>query len=822
MKQHIKNIITIVMALSFALVFYTYSAVAQEERPIRVGFPAQEGLTMRNESGDYSGYTYDYLLEVAQYTGWTYEFVELEGTIDEQLAEMLRMLEDGELDIMGTIGYSEQLAKIYDFPSENYGNAYYVIAIRNDEDRIDEYNLSDYKGLKVALLRQAKNSNEKFSQYTKLNGIDYETVWCDDGKEAYEKVNSGEADALIDKDLALESSLRPIAKFSPTPFYFAVTKGNTHIINELNQAITYISEINPMLQANLYNKYFSRTSHQLILNSKEKAYIEENPTLKVLVHDGFGPLQYYDENNEIRGVAKDLLNGIAEKTGWSLEYLYSNNYNEFEKSILDNKADLILSVTYDYNTALQDDILLSTPYLETEMVLIARDKINASDLSGRTLAVYKGERKEKEGQNSTYVKYYDSIEDSLDAVEKGECDYTYANSYAASFYQRKNRHSHTIIYPQAGRDSVKYCIGILRKNDKLLSAILNKGINTVDPNELEHYIYDNAQQNQQVTLQTFVEDNPIAFMGSILFISICLIALLYSHYQSQMKMKKQIELENTRYRYLSDILKEVTFTYDYNKDSLELSQEGIRLFDANAYIEHYSQYSRKDSPNVTMPSLMELLEQKKDLDMEIQVKPSGGELEWFRIVIKIVMDGNKAVSAIGRMQNIHQEKLEKEQLVEKSRIDGLTGIYNNVTMKRKITDLLAKEKGPLALLITDLDDFKGINDRYGHYTGDQVLIQTASSLNKVFGEDGFVGRLGGDEFIVCVRYQGEAWMNQKCREFSKVLDSAIASAGCPVSTVSIGISLSRDGDDFTALYQRADVSLYAVKNSGKNNFKIES
>ena len=57
-----------------------------------------------------------------------------------------------------------------------------------------------------------------------------------------------------------------------------------------------------------------------------------------------------------------------------------------------------------------------------------------------------------------------------------------------------------------------------------------------------------------------------------------------------MKMKKQIELENTRYRYLSDILKEVTFTYDYDKDCLELSQEGIRIFDAQEHIEHYSHY----------------------------------------------------------------------------------------------------------------------------------------------------------------------------------------------------------------------------------------
>ena len=820
MIQRIKQYIAILAVISCMLLLHTSAAFAQEQQPIRVGFPAQEGLTMRNENGDYSGYTYDYLLEVAQYTGWTYEFVELEGTLDEQLTEMLSMLENGELDILGTIGYSEQLAEIYDFPSENYGNAYYVIAVRNDEDRIDEYNLSDYKGLRVALLKQAKNSNEKFFQYTKLNGIDYEIVWCEDGDELYEKVLSGEADALIDKDLSLGNEFRPIAKYSPSPFYFAVTKGKTEIISELNQAITYISEINPMLQANLYNKYFSRTSSQLILNSQEKAYIQENPTLKVLVHDGFGPLQYYDENEEIRGVAKDLLNGIADKAGWNLEYIYTNTYAEFEGGVLRNEADLVLSVPYDYNTALQEDVLLSIPYLETEVVIVTRDGVSASDLSSRRLAVYKGEKKNYE--KSDYVSYYDSIEESLNAVEQSECDYTYVNSYAASFYQRKNRHSHTIIYPLPTENSIKYCLGILSKDNKLLSAILNKGINTVDANELEYYIYNNAQQNLEVTFQTFVKDNPMTFIGGVLFIAICLILLLSSHYRSQLKMKKQLELENTRYRYLSDILKEVTFTYDYEKDCLELSQEGIRIFETSGYIEHYSQYHQNTDSDVSLPALMALLEQKKDLDMELQLKFPGAEPEWFRIVIKIVMDGKKAVSAIGRMQNIHAEKLEKERLVEKSRIDGLTDIYNNITMKRKITEMLEDKKESLALLITDLDDFKSINDNYGHYTGDQVLIQTAAALKEVFSSHGIVGRLGGDEFIACISYQGESWMEEKCREFFKHLDTRMTEAKVPLSTISIGIAIRRNEDDFTTLYQRADESLYTVKNNGKNNFKIES
>ena len=122
------------------------------------------------------------------------------------------------------------------------------------------------------------------------NGIRYEIVWCERGGEQEEKIYSGKADAMLSVDLSLPQGFRPVAKFSPIPFYFATTKGNTQIINELNRAISYTSENNPTLQMNLYNKYFSRSSSQLFLNSKEREYIQEHPVLKVLVHDGFGPI----------------------------------------------------------------------------------------------------------------------------------------------------------------------------------------------------------------------------------------------------------------------------------------------------------------------------------------------------------------------------------------------------------------------------------------------------------------------------------------------------------------------------------------------------
>ena len=268
-------------------------------------------------------------------------------------------------------------------------------------------------------------------------------------------------------------------------------------------------------------------------------------------------------------------------------------------------------------------------------------------------------------------------------------------------------------------------------------------------------------------------------------------------------------------------MKEVTFTYDYGSDVLTLSREGVELFGADESIGQYSRYQVNGKQENGLPSLYYLLEQRQDVDAEILMALPDGDAEWYRVVIKVIFDGSQADSAIGRLQNIHGEKLERERLEQRSKRDGLTGIYNIAAAKMEITRMLDRHTGSLALAVIDLDGFKEINDRYGHYTGDQVLIYTAKALRESFCEEAVTARLGGDEFIVCVPYTGQNHLAECCNAVFDSLQAGCRASGYPAATVSIGISISRREDDYTTLYQRADTLLYEVKNSGKNNFRIE-
>ena len=135
---------------------------------------------------------------------------------------------------------------------------------------------------------------------------------------------------------------------------------------------------------------------------------------------------------------------------------------------------------------------------------------------------------------------------------------------------------------------------------------------------------------------------------------------------------------------------------------------------------------------------------------------------------------------------------------------------------------MAQHTHALALAVIDLDGFKEINDRYGHYTGDQVLIHTAEALNETFCDGAGTARLGGDEFIACIPYTGNGPLTERCNALFESLQARCRAAGHPVITVSMGISISRKEDDYTSLYQRADAVLYEIKKSGKNSYRIEA
>ncbi|MCR5325112.1 MAG: diguanylate cyclase [Lachnospiraceae bacterium] len=159
--------------------------------------------------------------------------------------------------------------------------------------------------------------------------------------------------------------------------------------------------------------------------------------------------------------------------------------------------------------------------------------------------------------------------------------------------------------------------------------------------------------------------------------------------------------------------------------------------------------------------------------------------------------------------------------------DPLTGLWNRSYAVDFINDYFADKRHAGCLFMIDMDNFKRINDTYGHIVGDSVIVKLGETLKSVIREDDIICRIGGDEFVLFFKgSSSRAFAASKAEEIILNLDKNFSLEGEESTgsvSISIGISLAPiDGSDFNTLYNRADKALYYVKKNGKHNYHFYS
>ena len=171
------------------------------------------------------------------------------------------------------------------------------------------------------------------------------------------------------------------------------------------------------------------------------------------------------------------------------------------------------------------------------------------------------------------------------------------------------------------------------------------------------------------------------------------------------------------------------------------------------------------------------------------------------------------------------------ELEERSRRDGLTGLYNRGFLDERLVhefDMARERNWPMVVMFVDLDHFKHVNDSYGHQVGDQVLQRVARSLVDGVRDNDLVARFGGEEFVVIATGRGEKTacvMAERLVNAFRALQHPVGRGKDITVTVSIGIAILGDGYDFTSaegMIVAADKALYAAKRRGRNRYIIYS
>lgn len=208
---------------------------------------------------------------------------------------------------------------------------------------------------------------------------------------------------------------------------------------------------------------------------------------------------------------------------------------------------------------------------------------------------------------------------------------------------------------------------------------------------------------------------------------------------------------------------------------------------------------------------------------------SPDDYRWMRINARIFYwASNQSIRMITYRQNIDAEKKREIMLLEKSQMDSLTGLYNKRTTEDMISAILCKDasnKLRHAFIVFDIDNFKYINDTFGHTFGDSVIIEFAEELRSQFRDSDIVGRIGGDEFAAFMRdfHDIDSVINKLDRFCSKLSRKDFGKTNSYYISTSIGVSLFPDhGNSYRELYEKADQALYYTKGHGKGSYCIFS
>ena len=293
---------------------------------------------------------------------------------------------------------------------------------------------------------------------------------------------------------------------------------------------------------------------------------------------------------------------------------------------------------------------------------------------------------------------------------------------------------------------------------------------------------------------------------------------------------EELRLSLERHKIIMDQTTDIIFEWDICADTLIFSSNWAKKF---GYEARYQGIGNGEKfPHIHPEDVETLKKQMKDVRQgtsytteEIRIENADGNYIWCRIRATAQYgDSGKPLKAVGVITDIDKEKNMIDALRRRAERDALTGLYNREETEKQIRRHLKEEPEEIcALFMIDTDNFKQINDCYGHLFGDAVLSELAAGMKRLTRQSDVVGRIGGDEFTVFLKnIPSRELGEEKARNLLSMFSNLFKDEKQTVEvTCSVGVAFyPEDGRDFQSLYHSADLALYEAKSGGKNQYRL--
>lgn len=521
----------IFMVLCFVCGFFQGDVYAAEKRLVKVAFFPMDGYHIVDEDGGFGGMDVEYLKAICAYADWNVQYVECGSW-----GEALQLLEEEQVDLVGSAQYSAERAEIYQYADLASGYTFGVIAT-NADGRIAYEDFSAMQGITFGMVNNYVRRDE-FLQYLSYNGIRRPKIREYESTAAMQQaLDAGEIDAFVHSFTEVREGQRLIGRFAPRPFYYISYPGNDDVMRELNQAIADVRMSQPELEAELMNRfYYSRFDRAALLTTEEKEYIAATSELTVGYLDGHYPF-CYEENGEFKGLSREMLEAGLVMTGIELNYVKMADEYTAHAALADGSVDVLAFCTDAQEKLTGENFSPVREYADIPLVLVMNKNSNAGDI--RVLTTVSG-LEDSAGEimdtGSLEIRFADNQKACLDAVRSGNADAALCDGYMAEHQLRTEQQNENLQIKNVF--SIDYSVSVVvRDSDDLLSGILAKTIATVDSRTISEYM---LRENTYplANLRTFVQRHSVAIILFLIGVVIAVMIVARHIIHDEVKIRK--------------------------------------------------------------------------------------------------------------------------------------------------------------------------------------------------------------------------------------------------------------------------------------------
>lgn len=662
---------------------------ADTQRTIRVGFFQYDGYHEQDENGVRSGYGYELLQQMARYTNWTYEYV----GYDKSWAEMLQLLEAGEIDLL-TTGYREADAEErFGISSLPVGTNATLLTVRAGDTRYREHDYATYQGFRVGMQKDSRR-NQSFAAFAEEHDIFYTAVYFDTMTEMADALQEGSLiDAVVTNSMRSKVNEWVLEQFDISEFYVLTRKEDTELLAEVNTAIAQMDALKYGWRAELNNRYFAATADSDILfTAEEREYLQQlqdtSAVIRVAMNPDMAPYSYFS-NGIAKGILPEIFCEIAARTGIIYEIIETADREEYNELLTSGRIDIDLSACMGYNWAERQGYKLTDSYLSTMITRVSKKDIsthdNSNQLEKTAFLHHSGIRELDMGMllANQEIIYYGSVTECLEAVKSGTADATYLYSYTAQQAVMEDVKNELTLL-QIPEYTVDFAIGVRASAGFRLISILNKGVQSVKHTVVPRIILsETGTISSRFSLLNYLYDEPLtALIGVfVILILIFTIILLLVRAKSNSKLKAQAEELERFMEYVCasyDVVMEVNLVTQTCR-RLFLKDGKVESIEEPYYFVNYENYQNalhsEDFEQLTSylssERLETLIEEGGGEYFECRSREADGQMYWHSYTLRAIPhDKLHPQNFILFRKNIHDAK-EQEEMKKQALTDAL-------------------------------------------------------------------------------------------------------------------------------------------------------